>query len=85
MPAVHQSLSYAIVKERKNRAFEAEAGNPDPHQLSGGGERDRTDGLLLARQALSQLSYTPGYLVGQEGLEPSTSRLSVVCSSHLSY
>ena len=26
----------------------------------GGGERDRTDGLLRARQALSQLSYTPG-------------------------
>jgi hypothetical protein len=28
--------------------------------LSGsGGERDRTDDLLLAKQALSQLSYTP--------------------------
>jgi hypothetical protein len=27
--------------------------------LSGGDERDRTAGLLLARQALSQLSYTP--------------------------
>ena len=27
---------------------------------SGGGERDRTDDLLLAKQALSQLSYTPG-------------------------
>ena len=26
----------------------------------GGGERDRTDGLLVANQALSQLSYTPG-------------------------
>ena len=25
----------------------------------GGGERDRTDGLLVANQALSQLSYTP--------------------------
>ena len=25
----------------------------------GGGERARTDGLLRARQALSQLSYTP--------------------------
>ena len=35
-----------------------------PHALrltgTGGGERDRTDGLLLAKQALSQLSYTPG-------------------------
>ena len=27
--------------------------------ISGGGERDRTDDLLRARQALSQLSYTP--------------------------
>ncbi len=35
-----------------------------PHPLrltafNGGGERDRTDDLLRARQALSQLSYTP--------------------------
>jgi hypothetical protein len=51
----------------------------------GGGERVRTDGLLRARQALSQLSYTPEFLVGLDGLEPSTSRLSVVCSSQLSY
>ena len=27
--------------------------------LDGGAERDRTDDLLLAKQALSQLSYTP--------------------------
>ncbi len=27
----------------------------------GGGERVRTDGLLRARQALSQLSYTPEF------------------------
>ena len=27
--------------------------------MGGGGERIRTDGLLRARQALSQLSYTP--------------------------
>ncbi len=35
-----------------------------PHQtrqyLTGGGDRNRTDDLLLAKQALSQLSYTPG-------------------------
>jgi hypothetical protein len=30
-----------------------------PASDNGGGERDRTDGLLRARQALSQLSYTP--------------------------
>ncbi len=29
------------------------------HRTFGGGERVRTDGLLRARQALSQLSYTP--------------------------
>ena len=27
---------------------------------NGGGERDRTDDPLLAKQVLSQLSYTPG-------------------------
>ena len=33
--------------------------NPAEPNLLGGGERDRTDDLLLAKQALSQLSYTP--------------------------
>ena len=72
----------------------------------GGGERARTDGLLRARQALSQLSYTPNKLVrilkfetiidpdgpyvkvsifrlmvGLDGVEPSTSRLSGVRSN----
>ena len=48
----------------------------------GGGERDRTDDLLRARQALSQLSYTPTEkLVGLTGLEPVTSRLSGVRSN----
>ena len=57
----------------------------------GGGERDRTDDLLRARQALSQLSYTPEKdtlvlifpvkMVGLDGVEPSTSRLSGVRSN----
>ena len=57
----------------------------------GGGERVRTDDPLRARQVLSQLSYTPNEtparmeMVGLAGLEPATSRLSVVCSSQLSY
>ena len=34
-----------------------------PIQKNGGGERAWTDGLLRARQALSQLSYTPNELV----------------------
>ena len=55
------------------------------HANIGGGERVRTDDPLRARQVLSQLSYTPNNVVGLDGLEPSTSRLSVVCSSQLSY
>ena len=55
-------------------------------RYAGGGKRIRTAGLLLARQALSQLSYTPNKkMVGLGGLEPPTSRLSGVRSNHLSY
>ncbi len=32
---------------------------PSLHYYSGGGERNRTDGPLRAKQVLSQLSYTP--------------------------
>ena len=61
---------------------------------SGGDEEDRTPDPLLARQVLSQLSYTPKfchiqtffvYVVGLSGLEPPTSRLSGVRSNLLSY
>ena len=60
----------------------------------GGDEENRTPDPLLARQVLSQLSYTPrdilsypylGNLVGLSGLEPPTSRLSGVRSNRLSY
>ncbi len=57
--------------------------------------RDRTADLLRAKQALSQLSYSPivlqplqicfANLVGLSGLEPPTSPLSGVRSNHLSY
>ena len=53
--------------------------------------RTRTANLLRARQALSQLSYSPkitnlGIIdVGLGGVEPPTSRLSGVRSNHLSY
>ena len=64
--------------------------------LSGGGERDRTDDLLVANQALSQLSYTPDShpdpeptrarsMVGLGRFELPTSRLSGVRSNQLSY
>src|ERR1700727_621762 len=78
-------------------------------RFSGGADRDRTGGLLVANQALSQLSYSPpcsfwfqapvprktletrnsnskpDFLVGLDRLELSTSPLSGVRSSHLSY
>ena len=56
------------------------------HGISGA-ERDRTADPLLAKQVLSQLSYSPEFigLVGLPGVEPGTSRLSGVCSNQLSY
>ena len=62
----------------------------------GGARRDRTDDLMLAKHALSQLSYGPKgndrgkprsiqTLVGLGGLEPPTSRLSSARSNQLSY
>ena len=53
----------------------------------GGAGRDRTDDLLLAKQALSQLSYGPApkLMVGPGRFELPTSRLSGVRSNQLSY
>ena len=63
-------------------------GGPD----FGGARRDRTDDLMLAKHALSQLSYGPvsrpagaQVVVGLGGLEPPTSRLSSARSNQLSY
>ena len=52
----------------------------------GGGERNRTDDLLLAKQALSRLSYAPSFgrrapVVGLGRVELPTSRLSGVRSN----
>ena len=61
---------------------------------NGGGGRNRTDDLMLAKHALSQLSYAPfakatkgaaRKLVGQGRLELPTSRLSSARSNQLSY
>ena len=51
-----------------------------------GANRDRTDDLLVANQALSQLSYSPSFKrgftqVGLRGLEPRTSSLSEMRSN----
>jgi hypothetical protein len=70
---------------------------PDP--VNGGARRDRTDDLLNANQALSQLSYGPLWRAGLRARKPSriqkmvglgrlerpTSPLSGVRSNHLSY
>ena len=69
-----------------------------PRARAGGGERNRTDDLLLAKQALSRLSYTPSTearvspipkpalrMVGLGRFELPTSRLSGVRSNRLSY
>ena len=48
------SLDPAVTTEKLTRAD-----RPFTLVFSGGGERDRTDDLLRAKQALSQLSYTP--------------------------
>ena len=50
----------------------------------GGDEESRTPDLLLAKQALYQLSYVPMMVVGVSGLEPETSALSGQCSNQLS-
>ena len=62
------------------------------HSRLGGARRDRTDDLLLAKQALSQLSYGPGCerialckVVGLGRFELPTSRLSSARSNQLSY
>ena len=61
---------------------------------AGGARRDRTDDLMLAKHALSQLSYDPlvtdhcelvTALVGLGRLELPTSRLSSARSNQLSY
>ena len=58
---------------------------PPLRARAGGGERNRTDDLLLAKQALSRLSYTPcrpaAGMVGLGRLELPTSRLSGVRSN----
>jgi hypothetical protein len=54
--------SESVVKEReRNTSRPIQKINPAfaLRVKAGGGERDRTDGLLVANQALSQLSYTP--------------------------
>ena len=62
-PPRRQRLSASFrssVRDRRNRPGPAFASRHDTNRArGGGGERNRTDDLLLAKQALSQLSYAP--------------------------
>ena len=46
---------------RLNRLLDYSIVSLSPRQMSGGADRDRTGGLLVANQALSQLSYSPNF------------------------
>jgi hypothetical protein len=53
--------SLAFLKVLQNKLSKRKLAWRNPARLeSGGASRDRTDDLLLAKQALSQLSYGPG-------------------------
>ena len=77
---------------RRYRTLRAASRSTKP---SGGARRDRTDDLMLAKHALSQLSYGPVpedercsaliMMVGLGRLELPTSRLSSARSNQLSY
>ena len=49
-------MTFPLVKQD---ALPSISPRPILTELGGGGERDRTDDLLRAKQVLSQLSYTP--------------------------
>ena len=60
MPKSGTPENFYIIKSLKlDVAIPKKISTPNLTLLNGGGERDRTDDLLRARQALSQLSYTP--------------------------
>jgi hypothetical protein len=63
---------------RTTRNVDRQAGR---WRRAGGANRDRTGDLLLAKQALSQLSYGPALVVGLGGVAPPTSPLSGVRSN----
>src|SRR5215469_14240188 len=69
--------SYRVRHPQRSRGARA----PLPHdtglrRVSGGGERNRTVDLLLAKQALSQLSYTPTALAERSSVAASAVALA---------
>jgi len=71
---ISQNLSSRCSRTNLARTFQGAAGARRSNRffpkasvdiLLGGAERDRTDDLLLAKQALSQLSYSPSFRWGR--------------------
>ena len=56
-------LSYTPACKANDLKFDISDLKSLPPRESGGGKRDRTDDLLNANQALSQLSYTPSVVL----------------------
>ncbi len=87
--------SVACSLHEPRRALRSPARPRHPTPKRGGARRDRTDDLMLAKHALSQLSYGPVpedercpaliVMVGLGRLELPTSRLSSARSNQLSY
>ena len=74
------SLENLASKQKLFRIFKEHKRNFCVASL-GGASRDRTGDLLVANQALSQLSYGPSLMVGLGGVAPPTSPLSGVRSN----
>jgi hypothetical protein len=95
------TISMPVAKRRRAIPDAILRTRPPRRSASGGARRSRTDDILLAKQALYQLSYgpfsgcsqescrrpsgDPRGLVGPGRLELPTLRLSGVRSNHLSY
>jgi hypothetical protein len=56
-----------ISRTSKARSEQRDAQSTEPMIPAGGARRDRTDDLLLAKQALSQLSYGPSAMADELG------------------
>ena len=57
--SLHPSINTPPGSSGRYLVISSERRTPPVRRTGGGGERIRTDDLLLAKQALSQLSYTP--------------------------
>ncbi len=86
------SFSGRYVKEQysNNHSVQARLIAPLPNLFFPGANRSRTCDILLAKQALSQLSYSPFCMslslnMGLDRVELSTPSLSEKCSNQLSY